>query len=167
MCFGRIHPDKGTAEAIAIARAAERPLVLCGPVQDERYFAEEVEPHVDGDRVRYLGSVGPAERAEVLGAAALPAAPDRVRRAVRARRSWSRCCAARPSSPTRAGRCRRSSTTGVTGVSRPDVASAVAAVERAASFDRAACRRAARRRFSADRMVDDYLRVYESVLRDR
>ena len=70
MCLGRIHPDKGTAQAIAIARAAERPLVLCGPVQDERYFAEEVEPHVDGDGVRYLGSVGPAQRAEVLGAAA-------------------------------------------------------------------------------------------------
>ena len=69
VCFGRIHPDKGTAQAIEIARRAERPLVLCGPVQDERYFAEEVEPHVDGDRVRYLGSVGHAERAAVLGAA--------------------------------------------------------------------------------------------------
>ena len=69
MCFGRIHPDKGTAQAIEIARGAERPLVLCGPVQDERYFAEEIEPHVDGERVRYLGSVGQADRAAVLGAA--------------------------------------------------------------------------------------------------
>jgi glycosyltransferase involved in cell wall biosynthesis len=70
VCFGRIHPDKGTAEAVEIAHRAGRPLVLCGPVQDERYFAEHVKPHVDGDRVRYLGSVGPPERAAVLGGAA-------------------------------------------------------------------------------------------------
>ncbi len=67
--FGRIHPDKGTADAIEIARRAGRRLVLCGIVQDERYFAEQVEPHVDGDRVVYLGSVGPERRAEVLGTA--------------------------------------------------------------------------------------------------
>ena len=68
VCFGRIHPDKGTAQAID-RRGVERPLVLCGPVQDARYFAEEVEPHVDGERVRYLGSVGQADRAAVLGSA--------------------------------------------------------------------------------------------------
>ena len=56
---------------------------------------------------------------------------------------------------------------GVTGVLAHDVDSAVRAVPRATGFDRAACRRAAERRFSADRMVDDYLAVYERVLRDR
>ncbi len=68
--FGRIHPDKGTADAVEIARRAGRPLVICGIIQDERYFAEQVAPHIDGDRVSYLGSVGPQQRAEVLGAAA-------------------------------------------------------------------------------------------------
>jgi glycosyltransferase involved in cell wall biosynthesis len=69
VAFGRIHPDKGTADAIQIARRAGRRLVICGIVQDERYFAEQVEPHIDGDAVRYLGSIGPTRRAEVLGAA--------------------------------------------------------------------------------------------------
>jgi glycosyltransferase involved in cell wall biosynthesis len=69
--FGRVHPDKGTAEAIAIAAAAGRRLVICGIVQDERYFAEQVQPHLDGDRVVFLGSVGPVRRAEILGAAAV------------------------------------------------------------------------------------------------
>ncbi|MCL9796231.1 glycosyltransferase family 4 protein, partial [Frankia sp. AgKG'84/4] len=68
--LGRIHPDKGTAAAIDIARRAGRRLVICGIVQDERYFTERVLPHVDGKRVSYLGSVGPAARAEVLGSAA-------------------------------------------------------------------------------------------------
>src|SRR5215208_2509505 len=51
--FGRIHPDKGTAEAIEVAAAARLPLVIAGIVQDERYFDERVAPHVDGDRVTF------------------------------------------------------------------------------------------------------------------
>ena len=69
--FGRIHPDKGIADAIEIAARAGRRLVICGIVQDAAYFAERVEPHIDGDRVVYRGSVGPAERAEVLASAAV------------------------------------------------------------------------------------------------
>jgi glycosyltransferase involved in cell wall biosynthesis len=67
--FGRIHPDKGTARAIALAARAGRRLVIAGIVQDERYFREEVEPHLDGDRVRYIGPVGSEDRAAVLGSA--------------------------------------------------------------------------------------------------
>jgi glycosyltransferase involved in cell wall biosynthesis len=71
VAFGRVHPDKGTADAIAIARLAGRRLIICGIVQDERYFAEQIEPHIDGDRVVFRGSVGPKERAETLGSAAV------------------------------------------------------------------------------------------------
>lgn len=44
---------------------------ICRIVQDERYFDELVRPQVDGDRVLFLGSAGPAQRAEVLGSAAV------------------------------------------------------------------------------------------------
>ena len=54
---------------------------------------------------------------------------------------------------------------GVTGVLADGVDAAVAAIERAVGFDRSACRAAAARRFSVRRMVDDYLQVYDSVLR--
>ena len=62
VAFGRIHPDKGTHTAIEIARRAGRRLTVCGIVQGDRYFRDMVEPHIDGDRVVYLGSVGPADR---------------------------------------------------------------------------------------------------------
>ena len=65
--FGRIHPDKGTAAAIEVAARAGRRLVIAGIVQDEDYFRAEVEPHLDGDRVRYVGPVDAAERSAVLG----------------------------------------------------------------------------------------------------
>jgi glycosyltransferase involved in cell wall biosynthesis len=166
VCFGRIHPDKGTAQAIEIARCAERPLVLCGPVQDERYFSEEIAPHVDDDRVRYLGSVGPAERAEVLGAASCLLHPIAFAEPFGLSVVESMLCGtpvvayARGSMPELVDE-------GVTGVLAHGVDSAVAGVKRAAGFDRGACRQTAERRFSVDRMVDDYLEVYEGVLRDR
>jgi mannose-6-phosphate isomerase, type 2 (EC 5.3.1.8) len=69
--LGRIHPDKGTAEAIEIARRAGRRLIICGPVVDARYFAEQVEPFLDDERVVHLGSIGPEERSRVLGASAV------------------------------------------------------------------------------------------------
>src|SRR6185503_191036 len=68
--FGRIHPDKGTADAIEIARRAGRRLVICGPVQDAEYFAAQVEPRLGPD-VEYRGSVGPADRSRILGGAAV------------------------------------------------------------------------------------------------
>lgn len=67
--FGRIHPDKGTVPAIEVARRAGRHLVIAGIIQDERYFRDEVAPHIDGDRVRFIGPVDAGERSAVLGEA--------------------------------------------------------------------------------------------------
>ena len=67
--FGRIHPDKGTAHAIEVARRSGRRLVIAGIIQDERYFRDEIAPHIDDDRVSYVGPVEAASRATVLGAA--------------------------------------------------------------------------------------------------
>ena len=53
---------------------------------------------------------------------------------------------------------------GVTGYLVEDVAAAVAAVPRAAELDRQVVRRTAERRFSAERMVDDYLKLYRQLL---
>jgi glycosyltransferase involved in cell wall biosynthesis len=166
VCFGRIHPDKGTARAIEIARGADRPLVLCGPVQDERYFAEEIEPHVDGDRVRYLGSVGGLQRAQVLGAAACLLHPIAFAEPFGLSVVESMLCGT-PVVAYARGSMPEVIEDGVTGVFAHNVDSAVAGVERAVRLDRAVCRKAAEQRFSADRMVDSYLDVYESVLRDR
>jgi glycosyltransferase involved in cell wall biosynthesis len=163
VCFGRIHPDKGTAEAVEIAHRAGRPLVLCGPVQDERYFAEHVEPHVDGDLVRYLGSVAPAERATVLGAAACLLHPISFAEPFGLSVVEAMLCGT-PVVAYPRGSMPEIIEDGVTGVLADGVDAAVAAIERAVGFDRSACRAAAARRFSVRRMVDDYLQVYDSVL---
>jgi glycosyltransferase involved in cell wall biosynthesis len=163
VCFGRIHPDKGTADAIEIARRAGRPLVLCGPVQDDDYFAEHVEPHVDGDRVRYLGSVDREQRAEILGEARCLLHPIAFEEPFGLAVVEAMLCGT-PVVAYARGSMPEIVEDGVTGVLATGIDAAVAGVERAVGFDRAACRQAVERRFSAERMVDDYLTVYESVL---
>jgi glycosyltransferase involved in cell wall biosynthesis len=163
VAFGRIHPDKGTAEAIAIARRAGRRLVICGIVQDAAYFREQVEPHVDGDRVSYLGSVGPERRAAVLGCAAALLHPIAFDEPFGLSVVEAMACGT-PVVAYRRGAMPEVVDEGVTGFLVDGVESAAAAVDLAAALDRGAVRRVAEGRFGAARMVDDYLAVYERLI---
>jgi glycosyltransferase involved in cell wall biosynthesis len=164
VAFGRIHPDKGTAEAIEIARRAGRRLILCGIVQDARYFREEVEPRIDGDRVVYLGSVGPARRAEILGAAAVLLHPIAFEEPFGLSVVEAMACGT-PVIAYRRGSMPEIVDVGITGfLVDSSVAAAAQHVDAAAALDRKAIRAVAERRFGAARMIDDYLDVYERIL---
>ncbi|MFG1607959.1 glycosyltransferase family 4 protein [Actinoplanes sp. NPDC049265] len=163
--FGRIHPDKGTAVAIEIARRAGRQLTLCGPIQDERYFTEEVAPHIDGDRVVFLGPVGPQRRSEILGGAAALLHPIDFDEPFGLSVVESMICGT-PVVAYPRGALPEILDEGVTGRLVRDVDQAVAAVHSVHTIDRAGCRTRARERFSAGRMVADYLAVYERLLDD-
>lgn len=67
--FGRIHPHKGTREAIRVAKKAKMKLIIAGIIQDEAYFRSEIEPHIDGESVVYLGPVGHQDKGALLGGA--------------------------------------------------------------------------------------------------
>jgi glycosyltransferase involved in cell wall biosynthesis len=69
--LGRMSPVKGPHRAIRAAREADVPLVLAGPVQpgQEEFFAREIEPAIDGDRVRYVGELCMAEKVKAYGEA--------------------------------------------------------------------------------------------------
>ena len=84
--FGRIHPDKGTVEAIDVAERTGLPLVIAGIIQDRGYFEQLVEPRLDGERVqlRRPGRARAPRRPARRGAGA--AAPRQLRRAVRLQR---------------------------------------------------------------------------------
>ncbi|MEJ7582850.1 MAG: glycosyltransferase family 4 protein [Acidimicrobiales bacterium] len=161
--LGRIHPHKGTAVAIEVARRAGRPLVIAGIVQDRAYFDTEVAPHLDGDRVRYLGPVGPEERDDLLGQA------DALLHMVSFPEPFgltmveAMACGT-PVVATPLGAVPEVVADGRTGFLVESVDDAVSAVGRLDRIDRAACREHARANFSVERMVDGYLEVYRALL---
>jgi glycosyltransferase involved in cell wall biosynthesis len=70
--LGRIEPIKGAHQAIAVARAAGRRLVIAGNKvpSAQAYFEREIAPHVDGDSVSYIGPVNDRHKDVLLGGAA-------------------------------------------------------------------------------------------------
>ena len=69
--IGRMTPEKGPQRAIAAARAVEVPLVLAGVIQpgQQAFFDREVAPHIDGERVRFVGEVGGAVKRSLFARA--------------------------------------------------------------------------------------------------
>jgi glycosyltransferase involved in cell wall biosynthesis len=161
--FGRVHPDKGTHTAIEIARRSGMPLTICGIVQDERYFEEEIVPKVDGERVSFLGSVGPETRGRILGGAAALLHPIAFDEPFGLSVVEAMACGT-PVVAYRRGSMAEVVDPGVTGFLADSLDEAVTAVARIATIDRASCRAQAERRFSADRMVGSYLSIYREML---
>lgn len=161
--FGRIHPDKGTAEAIDVAERAGVPLVIAGIVQDDEYFQRFVQPRVDGEHVSYIGPVGPDRRGEVLGGAqALLHLVDFDEpfgfSVVEAMACGTPVIAHPRGSMTEIVRH------GENGFLVTSVDDAVTAVAAAATLDPNAVRASVEGRFDAERMVDDYLRLYREIV---
>ena len=161
--FGRIHPDKGTAAAVDVAKRAGVPLVIAGIVQDREYFESAVEPHLDGDRVTYLGPVGPDRRQEVLGnARALLHLIDFDEPF-----GFSVVEAMACGTPVIAherGSMPEIIQPGVNGYLVSTGDEVVEAVRAAGNLDRSGVRRSIEERFNAVRMVDDYLALYHQIL---
>ncbi|NYF58741.1 glycosyltransferase [Micromonospora purpureochromogenes] len=86
--LGRINPGKGQDVGARLAQRVGVPLVLAGPVgpyhrpedlaaagdearqnPDVRFFYDEVAPHVDGELVRWVGTVAGQERDDLLAGA--------------------------------------------------------------------------------------------------
>ena len=161
--FGRIHPDKGAAEAIAAARASGRRLVMAGIVQDEGYHQREVAPAIDGDRVRYLGPVGGERRVRTLGEARALLHLINFDEPFGLSVVEAMACGT-PVIATRRGSMPELIEHGVTGFLVDSAEEAISAIERVGELDRAACRARVAERFSVDRMADAYIALYRRIL---
>jgi len=167
LCFlGRFHPEKGTHLAIEIAKRAGVRLKIAAIPQDEAYFRECVAPHIDGDRVQFLGAVERAARNELLGnALALVHMTTRPERFGLTMIEAMAC--GTPVLGARMGSIPEIVVDGVTGFLCDDVDDAVAKVPQLARLERHACRAHVAAEFSIDAMIDRYLAAYETVVERR
>ncbi|MDE2482289.1 MAG: glycosyltransferase family 4 protein [bacterium] len=164
--LGRFHPEKGTHLAIEIAKRAGVRLKIAAIPQDEIYFKEMIAPHIDGDRVQFLGPVEREARDELLGnALALVHMTTRPERFGLTMIEAMAC--GTPVLGANLGSIPEIVLDGVTGFVCDDVETAVAHVPALASLDRRACRAHVESTFSLERMVDRYLDAYALALDQR
>lgn len=161
--FGRIHPDKGTHAAIAIAARTGYPLKIAGLVQDAEYFETQVKPHIDGNRVTYLGNAGPSLRDELLGNAMALLHPISFDEPFGLSVAEAMMCGT-PVIAFARGSMPELIVDGVTGYLVNNMDEAVAAVGKLDRISPAACREHASLNFSLNRMIDDYIGAYRKVL---
>ncbi|MCA1196903.1 glycosyltransferase family 4 protein [Sphingomonas sp. R647] len=161
--FGRIHPDKGAAEAIAAARVSGIPLHMYGIIQDEGYHRDRVMPQVDGAAIHYHGAVGGEQRVAALGNARALLHLINFDEPFGLSVIEAMACGT-PVIAVRRGSMPELIEDGVTGFLVDTVDEAVAAIARIGELDRATVRERVQTRFSVEQMADAYIRLYRRIL---
>ena len=161
--FGRIHHDKGAREAIEIARACNKKLIVAGIIQDEAYYHQHIEPHLDKDNVVYAGSADPVQRNRLLGNASALLHPINFNEPFGLSVIESMACGT-PVIAFNKGSMPELIEDGKNGFLVKTVDEAIGAVAKIKDIDRACCRRHVEQYFTIDRMLEEYMQVYETVL---
>jgi glycosyltransferase involved in cell wall biosynthesis len=163
--LGRIAPEKRPDRAIAIARALGIPLKIAAKVDrvDEAYFQQTILPLLDGPGVEFIGEINERQKSEFLGEASALLFPIEWPEPFGLVMIEAMACGT-PVLAFRTGSVPEIIDQGVTGLIVDSVEEAVAAMPRVLSLDRSAVRRRFEERFSATRMAQDYVSVYEDLL---
>ncbi len=166
--LGRIAPEKRVDCAIEIARRAKMPLKIAAKVDkaDEEYFAAEIRPLLDDPLVEWVGEIGDREKNEFLGSAAALLFPIDWPEPFGLVMIEAMACGT-PVIAFRRGSVPEVIEDKVSGFIVDNVEQALQAVAEIRAFDRGRARREFEKRFTSTRMANDYLRVYESLIRSR
>jgi len=160
--FGRIHYDKGCAEAIEIAKQSNRKLLIAGIIQDEGYYKERIEPQLN-DKIKYVGEAGPERRDHLLGKAFALLHPINFNEPFGMSVAEAMLCGT-PVIAFNKGSMPELIQDKQTGFLVNNIQEAVEAVGLINNIDRQYCRAWAVSKFSSDKMVDDYFGLYKKIL---
>jgi len=161
--FGRIHPDKGTYEAIQIAKRTKRKLIISGLIQDDDYFKTNIKPYINNEDIIYVGNSGVLKRNTLLGGACALLHPISFNEPFGLSVVEAMLCGT-PVIAFNKGSMPELIQHLETGFLVETIDEAVAAVESIDLINRWQCNRWAKDNFSQERMVEGYLNVYSAIL---
>jgi glycosyltransferase involved in cell wall biosynthesis len=163
--LARICPEKGIHLAIEAAKRADVDLMIAGEIfpyaDHERYFAEQVRPHLDSRRI-FVGAAGLDAKRKLLQSARCLLVPSLSEETSSLVAMEALACGT-PVIAFRRGALSEIVENGVTGVVVDNIEEMAVAICNLDSIEAADCVSAARRRFSAARMTRDYLGLYEKL----
>jgi glycosyltransferase involved in cell wall biosynthesis len=163
--FGRIHPHKGTHEAIQIAIQSGRPLVICGLIQDRGYYEEQVAPYINDSTVIYQGNVGPEQRNRLMGNAIALLHPISFEEPFGLSVAEAMFCGT-PVIAFERGSMNELIVDRQTGFLVNNVAEAITAVSNIKDISRHQCRTHAMTKFTSQVMAEHYIRLYKKILQE-
>ncbi len=162
--FGRIHPEKGTSESIQIAKQSGRKLIISGLIQHQEYFDSKIKPFINDDDIVYVGNSGPKERDKLMGEAYALLHPIGFEEPFGLSVAESMLCGT-PVIAFNKGSMPELIVHEKTGFLVNKIDEAVESLKDIKQIDRKFCREWAESNFSQEKMVNDYLKVYENILK--
>ena len=162
--LGRISPEKGLGPAIEIAKKAGKLLRVAAKVDpaDQEYFENEIKHRLAESHVEFIGEIGEQEKNEFLGNASALLFPIDWPEPFGLVMIEAMACGT-PVIAFRRGSVPEILEDGVTGFLVDDVDEAAERVKRIARLSRSQCRAVFEDRFSARRMCEEYLKVYDLI----
>ena len=161
--FGRIHHDKGTAEAIQVAKKSGMKLILAGIIQDKLYYEKYVEPNLNDSSIIYVGSVGPKERDKLLREAYALLHPINFAEPFGLSVVESMACGT-PVLAFSKGSMPEIIRDGINGFLVSNVDEMAQRINEVRDISRKECRKIVEERFTQERMVKDYIEVYKKIV---
>jgi glycosyltransferase involved in cell wall biosynthesis len=165
--IGRISPEKRPDRAIEIAIGAGMRLKIAAKVDsvDQEYFESKIKPLLDQPNVDFVGEIGDEQKADFLGNAVACLAPIDWPEPFGLNMIESMACGT-PTIAFRHGSVPEVIDIGVSGIIVESVEEAIEAVESVRLMSRAACRNAFEQRFTARRMAQEYVKLYERMIEE-
>ena len=166
--LGRMSPDKGVHQAVAVARAARKRLLIAAKMKtaaEREYYEQQVAPLLGHDAV-YVGEVGGRRKLALLAGAEALVNPIRWPEPFGLVMIEALACGT-PVLTFDEGAAPEIVEHGRTGFFCSNAHEMVARVRDVADLNRADCRASVATRFSATRMVREHLDLYRDVLADR
>jgi len=160
--FGRIHPDKGTREAIQVAKSAKMKLIIAGIIQDKIYYEENVKPYLNED-ITYIGCVGPKQRDTVLRNAYALLHPISFNEPFGLSVVEAMACGT-PVIAFGKGSMKEIIQNGKNGYIVSNIEEMTQSLKDIPNISRSLCREIVVKRFSQQRMVKEYIEVYKEIL---
>ena len=164
--LGRMSPEKGIDSAIRIAQASGLTLKVAAKIgaEDSDWYHQHIAPHLNGPGVAFIGEIDDSQKPAFLSGARALLVPIDWPEPFGLVMIEAMACGC-PVIAFRRGSVPEVIEDGLTGFIVDDVAGAVAALGQLHRLDRAAVRRRFEQRWTARRMAEDYVAVYQRLIR--